>query len=171
MKSCSAVAPSSTANLGPGYDVFGLALDPLRDRVQIVKGDGRSRKIEIKMLGEQSETVPSDAESNSAGSWSGEWPVFEIEMTFATVVKEHVGSGMGSSGASAAAAAMAFNRLFDLRMKSDLVDLQWRTGRGGESIMITYRRLFSVCHRGQAEPGLFASAREIWCWWWFSYDG
>jgi len=32
MKSCTAaVAPSSTSNLGPGYDVFGLALGPLED--------------------------------------------------------------------------------------------------------------------------------------------
>jgi len=125
MKSCTAVAPSSTANLGPGYDVFGLALDPLKDKVQIVKEAGRSRRIEIKMLGEQSESVPSEVESNSAGLVVTRMAeVFEIEDDLrVTVVKGvPVGSGMGSSGASAAAAAMAFNRLFDLRMKkSDLV--------------------------------------------------
>ena len=125
MKSCTAVAPSSTANLGPGYDVFGLALDPLKDKVQIVKGPGRSRKIEITMLGEQSESVPSEAESNSAGLVIKKMAdVFNIEDDLrVTVVKGvPVGSGMGSSGASAAAAAMAFNRLFDLGMrKSDLI--------------------------------------------------
>jgi len=125
MKSCTAVAPSSTANLGPGYDVFGLALDPLKDKVQIVKGLGRSSKIEIKMLGEQSESVPREAESNSAGLVIKRLAeVFGIEDDLrVTVVKGvPVESGMGSSGASAAAAAMAFNRLFDLGMKkSDLV--------------------------------------------------
>ncbi|MCJ7642713.1 MAG: homoserine kinase [Desulfobacterales bacterium] len=125
MKSCTAVAPSSTANLGPGYDVFGLALDPLKDKVQIVKGPGRSRKIEIKMLGEASESVPTEAVSNSAGLVVKRMAeVFDIEDDLRlTVVKGvPVGSGMGSSGASAAAAAMAFNRLFDLGMKkSDLV--------------------------------------------------
>ena len=125
MKSCTAFAPSSTANLGPGYDVFGLALDPLKDKVQIVKGAGRSRKVEITMLGEQSESVPSEAESNSAGLVIKKMAeVFDIENDLrVTVVKGvPVGSGMGSSGASAAAAAMAFNRLFDLGMrKSDLV--------------------------------------------------
>ena len=124
MKSCTAVAPSSTANLGPGYDVFGLALEPLKDKVEIVKGPERSRKIQIKMLGEQSELVPSEAESNSAGLVVKRMAeVFDIEDDLrVTVVKGvPVGSGMGSSGASAAA-AMAFNRLFDLRMKkSDLV--------------------------------------------------
>ncbi len=125
MKSCTAVAPSSTANLGPGYDVFGLALDPLKDKVQIVKEAGRSRRIQIRMIGEQSESVPTEAESNSAGLVVKRMAeVFDIEDDLrVTVVKGvPVGSGMGSSGASAAAAAMAFNRLFDLRMKkSDLV--------------------------------------------------
>lgn len=125
MKLCTAVAPSSTANLGPGYEVFGLALDPLKDKVQIVKGAGRSGKIEIKMLGEQSESVPSEAELNSAGLVVKRMAeVYDIEDDLrVTVVKGvPVGSGMGSSGASAAAAAVAFNRLFDLRMeKQDLV--------------------------------------------------
>jgi len=125
MKSCTAVAPSSTANLGPGYDVFGLALGPLKDRVQIVKGRGTSRKIEITMLGEQSGLVPPEAESNSAGLVIKKMAeAFDIDDDFrVTVVKGvPVGSGMGSSGASAAAAAMAFNRLFDLGIrKHDLV--------------------------------------------------
>jgi len=77
------------------------------------------------MLGEQSESVPSEAESNSAGLVIKKMAeVFNIEDDLrVTVVKGvPVGSGMGSSGASAAAAAMAFNRLFDLGMrKSDLV--------------------------------------------------
>ncbi len=30
-------APSSTANLGPGFDVFGLALDAFYDKVTISK--------------------------------------------------------------------------------------------------------------------------------------
>jgi len=125
VKSCTAIAPSSTANLGPGYDVFGLALDPLKDKVQIVKGPGRARRVEVRMLGEQSEWVPSEAESNSAGLVVKRMAeVFDLEDDLlVTVVKGvPVGSGMGSSGASAAAAAMAFNRLFDLRMKkSELI--------------------------------------------------
>ena len=30
-------APSSTANLGPGFDVFGLALDAFHDEITLVK--------------------------------------------------------------------------------------------------------------------------------------
>ena len=36
--SCSAIAPSSTANLGPGFDVFGLGLDAFEDTVTITRG-------------------------------------------------------------------------------------------------------------------------------------
>src|SRR5689334_24139942 len=39
---CSAVAHSSTANLGPGFDVFGLGLDAFEDVVTITRG----KKIE-----------------------------------------------------------------------------------------------------------------------------
>ena len=30
-------APSSTANLGPGFDVFGLALDAYHDEITLTK--------------------------------------------------------------------------------------------------------------------------------------
>jgi len=34
-KTCIVSAPSSTANLGPGYDVFGLGLNALEDIVAL----------------------------------------------------------------------------------------------------------------------------------------
>ena len=37
MDSCKAIAPSSTANLGPGFDTFGLALDLFSDEIRITK--------------------------------------------------------------------------------------------------------------------------------------
>jgi len=67
MKSCTAVAPSSTSNLGPGYDVFGLALSPLQDRVKIIREPGRSRRITIKNVGERHVVIPCKVESNAAG--------------------------------------------------------------------------------------------------------
>ncbi len=41
MKSVIARAPCSTANLGPGFDVFGLALDAYYDEVQIIKKESK----------------------------------------------------------------------------------------------------------------------------------
>ncbi len=53
-------APSSTANLGPGFDVFGLALDALYDKVTLTK-----TKSGITII--TSDNVPTKPENNTAG--------------------------------------------------------------------------------------------------------
>ena len=53
-------APSSTANLGPGFDVFGLALDALYDKVTLTK-----TKSGITII--TSDDVPTKPENNTAG--------------------------------------------------------------------------------------------------------
>ena len=117
MKSCSAAAPCSTANLGPGYDVFGLALDALEDKVKVSRTypDGGGR-ITIK---NSDQVIPSMPESNSAGLVVKKMMQdFEISDSTEIEVTKGVpsGYGVGSSAASAAAAAMAFNALYDLRI-------------------------------------------------------
>ena len=117
MKSCSAAAPCSTANLGPGYDVFGLALDALEDKVKVSRTypDGNGR-ITIK---NSDQAIPSMPESNSAGLVVKKMMQdFEISDSTEIEVTKGVpsGYGVGSSAASAAAAAMAFNALYDLRI-------------------------------------------------------
>jgi homoserine kinase len=124
MKSCSAAAPCSTANLGPGYDVFGLALDAFEDKVKVSRAssDGEGR-ISIK---NSDQAIPSTPESNSAGLVAkkmmqdfGISDNIEIEVTKGVPS----GYGVGSSAASAAAAAMAFNTLYDLKIdKNRLVE-------------------------------------------------
>jgi homoserine kinase len=124
MKSCSAAAPCSTANLGPGYDVFGLALDAFEDKVKVSRAssDGEGR-ISIK---NSDQAIPSTPESNSAGLVAkkmmqdfGISDNIEIEVTKGVPT----GYGVGSSAASAAAAAMAFNTLYDLKIdKNRLVE-------------------------------------------------
>ena len=119
MESCTAVAPSSTANLGPGYDVFGLALDALQDRVKITKLKGKDGRITIKM---SDGSIPARAESNSAG-------LVVIKMVQDHGIKDdlHIdvkkgvpaGYGMGSSAASAAAAAVALKALYRLKLGRD----------------------------------------------------
>ncbi|HEX5456951.1 MAG TPA: homoserine kinase [Candidatus Nitrosotalea sp.] len=110
MKSVIARAPSSTANLGPGFDVFGLALDAYYDEVQIIiKGS--------KIIIESSDSIPLEPEKNSAGLVIKEMAKeFKIKSGLLIKIKKGVpaGFGMGSSAASAASAAVAFNALFDL---------------------------------------------------------
>lgn len=119
MKSCTAVAPSSTANLGPGYDVFGLALDALNDRVRITKLAGNGGTISIKMSDDR---ISAKAESNSAGLVVKKMAFdYGISDDLKIEVKKGVpaGYGMGSSAASAAAAAVAFNALYRLKIEKN----------------------------------------------------
>jgi homoserine kinase len=113
-----AVAPCSTANLGPGYDVFGLALDALKDRVRISRAAGGG-KITIR---NSDQAIPKTAESNSAGMVAkmmmrefGIKDDIEIQITKGVPA----GYGIGSSAASAAAAAMAFNALYNLKIEKN----------------------------------------------------
>lgn len=118
--SCTAVAPSSTANLGPGYDVFGLGLDALEDRVRITKASGRSRRITIRVSGEKSMSIPSVTEYNSAGlvikKMSEDFDIND-DLDVNIIKQVPAGFGLGSSAASAAAAAVAFDRLFYLKIQ------------------------------------------------------
>ncbi|MDP8888386.1 MAG: homoserine kinase [Thermoproteota archaeon] len=116
MKSCSAAAPCSTANLGPGYDVFGLALDAFEDKVKVSRTYPGVRRITIK---NSDQAIPSIPESNSAGLVVKKMMQdFEISDSTEIEVTKGVpsGYGFGSSAASAAAAAVAFNALYDLKI-------------------------------------------------------
>jgi homoserine kinase len=116
MKSCSAAAPCSTANLGPGYDVFGLALDALEDKVKVSRIYPGVGRITIK---NSDQAIPSMVESNSAGLVVKKMMQdFEISDSTEIEITKGVptGYGVGSSAASAAAAAMAFNALYDLKI-------------------------------------------------------
>jgi homoserine kinase len=119
MKSVTARAPSSTANLGPGFDVFGLALDAYYDEIQLTKEGS-------KIIIESSSSVPLEPEKNSAGLVIKEMSKkFKIKSGLRVKIKKGVpaGFGMGSSAASAAAAAVAFDALFDLGLdKNTLVE-------------------------------------------------
>lgn len=146
--SCTATASSSTANLGPGYDVFGLGLDAFEDTVKIMTTrkrmtmPNRSKKqITIKMSDEEEKrsgkgiegterrgeiTIPSNPEDNSAGlvvKRMAEDFHIDYDLDIHILKKVPAGFGMGSSAASAAAAAVAFDNLFDLKIdKTKLVE-------------------------------------------------
>jgi len=108
-------APSSTANLGPGFDVFGLALDAFYDEVCLEKSD---HGIKI----QSSDIIPLVPEKNSAGLVVKEMAKkFKIKSGVVLKIKKGVpaGFGMGSSAASAAAASVAFDALFNLNLDSN----------------------------------------------------
>ncbi len=109
-------APCSTANLGPGFDVFGLAVDAFYDTVTITKK--KQGEITIK----SSDSIPTELGKNTAGLVVQKMVKrFKIKTGLEINIKKGVpaGFGMGSSAASAAAAAIAINKLFSLRLSEN----------------------------------------------------
>ena len=116
VKSVTVRAPCSTANLGPGFDVFGMALDAFYDEVTVTK---KPKSFGIKIV--SSDDIPLDPKKNTAG-------IVAIEMRKAERIKDGLeikikknvpaGYGMGSSAASAAACAIAIKELYDTKMIS-----------------------------------------------------
>ena len=121
VKSVTVRAPCSTANLGPGFDVFGMALDAFYDEVTVTK---KPKSFGIKIV--SSDDIPLDPKKNTAGLVAAAIKKdFRIENGLEIKIKKNVpaGYGMGSSAASAAACAMCIaNSLFDIIEEPDLLD-------------------------------------------------
>jgi homoserine kinase len=108
-------APSSTANLGPGFDVFGLAVDAFYDTVTLTK-----IKNGIKIVTD--DNIPTNPEKNTAGLVVKNMKKkFKIKQGVEIKIKKGIpaGFGMGSSAASAAATAVAFDKLFGLKLNGN----------------------------------------------------
>jgi homoserine kinase len=108
-------APSSTANLGPGFDVFGLAVDAFFDEITLTK-----KKSGISIITEDS--IPTNPENNTAGLVVKNMiKKFKIKDGIEIKIKKGVpaGFGMGSSAASAAATVIAFDKMYDLKLNEN----------------------------------------------------
>jgi homoserine kinase len=102
--------------MGAGFDVFGVALDALFDKVSVdvVKGN---KKVQLFVNGRDSALIPTKPEENTAGivakallkaSGKNCGLIINIEKGI------RAGSGLGSSAASAAASALAINEALGL---------------------------------------------------------
>ena len=105
-------APSSTANLGPGFDVFGLAVDAFFDEITLTK-----KKSGISIITE--DDIPTNPDNNTAGLVVKNMiKKFKIKDGMEIRIKKGVpaGFGMGSSAASAAATVIAFDKMYGLKL-------------------------------------------------------
>ncbi|GIU71908.1 MAG: homoserine kinase [Candidatus Nitrosocaldaceae archaeon] len=110
-----AIAPSSTANLGPGFDVFGLALDAYYDQVSI-------EQIREGIVLESEDNIPLDIDKNSAGLAAlNLCKDYDIKDGLRIKIKKGVpaGYGLGSSGASAAAVVKALDAMYELNLSNE----------------------------------------------------
>jgi homoserine kinase len=114
-------APATSANLGSGFDVFGVAVGRPADVVRVERAD----ETTIEVTGAGAEFVPTDPEKNTAG-------VVARELDAPARIRIDKGvrpsSGLGSSAASAAGAAVALNELYDRGLSGE--ELVWLAAEG-----------------------------------------
>ncbi|PSQ28417.1 homoserine kinase [Halobacteriales archaeon QS_9_68_17] len=99
-------APATSANLGSGFDVFGATLDRPADVVRVE----RAAETTIEVTGAGSHFIPEDPEENTAGAVA---EALDAPAYIRIDKGVRPASGLGSSAASAAGAALALNELYD----------------------------------------------------------
>jgi homoserine kinase len=98
--------------LGPGFDVFGLAVDAFFDEITLTK-----KKSGISIITE--DDIPTNPDNNTAGLVVKNMiKKFKIKDGMEIRIKKGVpaGFGMGSSAASAAATVIAFDKMYGLKL-------------------------------------------------------
>jgi homoserine kinase len=101
-------APGSIGNVGPGFDVLGLAFDGLGDRVTVELTDGEPRVAAI--TGRDADLVPRDPDRNVASIAAAAW-LHESGVRKNAIVsidkRLPLAGGMGGSAASSVGGAYA----------------------------------------------------------------
>lgn len=121
MDSITVKASATSANLGAGFDVMGIALENPGDVIRVEKAD----KLSIVVEGRGAEGIPVEPERNTAGLVALELGQ-KVKITIKSGIRP--GSGLGSSAAPAAGAAVAINELFSLGYSKE--ELVWIAARG-----------------------------------------
>jgi homoserine kinase len=99
-------APATSANLGSGFDVFGVALDRPADIITVSQAEHTT----IEVRGAGSQFIPEDPDSNVVGAVAN-----ALDAPAHIKIDKGVrpSSGLGSSAASSAGAALALNTLYE----------------------------------------------------------
>lgn len=108
-------SPATIGNIGPGFDVLGLALKGMGDTVEARKIDEGFRIVEV----DSKHEIDTDPEHNTVTIAASEvLKTLKIEGGVEFKLKKGlpIGSGLGSSAASAAAGAYAANFLYGNRL-------------------------------------------------------
>jgi homoserine kinase len=125
--SVKAFAPATVANLGPGFDFLGCAVDGIGDTVSLkVDPDVHPGQICISDISGQSPNIHKLSKNplwNCAGIAAIEAMkmigIRSVGLSLSLEKGLPLGSGLGSSAASAAAAAVAVNEIFVKRLGFD----------------------------------------------------
>lgn len=134
------IAPASCANLGPGFDVFALALSWPYDKLELSYQKSDKFEISLTVKG----NVPREKERNAV-SYVIEKIAEEMNLIGKLTAKLEkgvpVGVGLGSSAASSVAASFGMNALFSLGLSvKDMI----RYASYGEKLCSGYAHLDNV---------------------------
>lgn len=112
MKTVKASAPATVANVSCGFDIFGFAVEAPADEVHITLNN--SGKVSVKKIEGDGGRLPKEADRNTA-SVGVQAFLKSIDSSYGADISLFknlpLGSGMGSSAASSAAALIAINHL------------------------------------------------------------
>ena len=119
MKRVRVFAPATIGNIGPGFDVLGMAITGLGDTVEAVKTKGK--EVVISEITGSDGTLPSDPTRNTAGIAAREvLKLYKAKHGVELRLHKNIpGTGLGSSAASAVASAMAVSMLLGKRIKRE----------------------------------------------------
>tara|TARA_A100001037_G_scaffold306863_1_gene357650 strand:+ start:17950 stop:18828 length:879 start_codon:yes stop_codon:yes gene_type:complete len=114
-------APATVANLGSGFDVFGIALRQPADIIHVEKAE----ETTIQVNGIGSNYIPTSPKKNTAGVVAEE---LDAPATITINKGIRPSSGLGSSAASAAGTALALNALYGQELSRE--ELVWIAAKG-----------------------------------------
>lgn len=105
-------APATSANLGPGYDAFGLALGLYDEVVATLAEPGAGTSVEV--VGEGAGVVPTDEKHLVVATMRATWERLGVpapDLTLRCVNRIPHGRGLGSSAAAIVAGVLAAREL------------------------------------------------------------
>jgi len=111
--------PASSANLGPGFDALGLALD-----LHLTCRFRRAGALAIRVSGKDADVIPASPENliwqtalRVAADTAMEMPLIELEVTNDVPIAK----GLGSSAAALTAGVVIASEILDLRWDADRI--------------------------------------------------
>ena len=116
--------PASSANVGPGYDIFAMALQKPYDEMEIELNNSNQISIEIV---NDTQNIPTEINDNTAGlAAMALLDRFKLKQGIHIRIIKNMksGGGMGTTGASAAGCIYGLNELLGLKLSwNEMIDL------------------------------------------------
>lgn len=113
-RSVTVFAPASVGNVAVGFDVVGHAISGIGDTVRVDRSDEPG--VRVAAVSNCEEPLPSDTRNTAAAAVAAMAEALQLEGGFELTIDKGIplGSGMGGSAASAAAAVSAVNQMLKI---------------------------------------------------------